>query len=178
VRKENMNFKTAQGNVREDQPHPVVGESYQAGRDDWRKWYPEKMLIPGVLPNQPLSQDYPKTDLANAFFFDDKAKAWNAFDARKHHEQYQEYIQSSHYKKNIASCADCHSPHAVAGKPMIKPRETCRGCHGDQYNVDAIMPGLASTAGNLFVKSHTFNAKQDRKGGPTASGEPEYHYQK
>jgi hypothetical protein len=36
------------------------------------------------------------------------------------------------------------------------------------------MPGLASTAGNLFVRSHTFNKNQDRKSGPTASGEPVY----
>lgn len=180
VRKENYRFKTAQGSPREDQPHPVIGETYKAGQDDWRKWYPEQMLIPGVLPNQPLSQDYPKTDLANAFFFDDKAKAWNSFDARKHHEEYQEYIQSSHYKKNLLSCSDCHSPHAVKGKPNIKPAETCNACHGSTYDVRKIMPGLASTAANLFVTAHTFNKDQDRKGGPTTSGlgEPEYFYKK
>ncbi|MCU0897415.1 MAG: hypothetical protein MUC55_07930 [Burkholderiales bacterium] len=173
IRKENYNFKTAQGHPREDQPHPVIGDTYKAGQDDWRKWYPEKMLIPGVNPSQPFSQNYPNTDLNNAFFLDDKAKAWNSHDARKHHEEWQEYIQSSHYKKNVASCSDCHSPHAVAKKAKLNPRATCTGCHGNQYDVDKIMPGLASTAQNLFVRSHTFNAKQDRQGGPTAGGLPE-----
>ncbi len=180
VRKENYNFKTAQGNPREDQPHPVIGDTFKAGQDDWRKWYPEKMLIPGVLPNQPLTQNYPKTDLNDAFFLDDKAKAWNSFDARKHHEQYQEHLQSSHSKNNVLSCSDCHSPHAVKGKAEIKAAETCKNCHGTTYDAKKIMPGLASTAANLFIPAHTFNAKQDRAGGPTASGlpEPAYYYRK
>ena len=38
------------------------------------------------------------------------------------------------------------------------------------------MPGLASTAANLFVRSHTFNKNQDRKGGPTVSGEPVHYF--
>jgi len=180
VRKENYNFKTAQGSVREDQPHPVIGDTYKAGQDDWRRWYPDKMLIPGVLPNQPVSENYPNTDLFNAFFIDDKAKAWNSFDGRKHHQEYQEYLQSKHYTKKLLSCSDCHSPHAVEGKPEIKPAGTCAACHGTFYDVKKIMPGLASTAQNLFVQSHTFNKAQDRKGGPTASGlpEPAYYYKK
>ena len=176
VRKENALFKTAQGNVREDQPHPVIGESYKAGQDDWRTWYPEQMLIPGVLANQPLSKNYPNTDLNNAFFIDDKAQKDQSFDARKHHEEYQEYLQSSHYKNNLLSCSDCHSPHSVKNKAPIKAKETCKGCHGTTYDVDKIMPGLASTAGNLYVRTHTFNKNQDRKGGPLASGEPVYFY--
>ena len=180
VRKENYNFKTAQGRVREDQPHPVIGDTYKAGQDDWRNWYPDKMLIPGVLPNQPVSENYPNTDLNNAFFIDDKAKAWNSFDGRKHHQEYQEYLQSKHYTKKLLSCSDCHSPHAVEGKPEIKPAETCAACHGNFYDVKKIMPGLSSTAQNLFIPAHTFNKNQDRKGGPTAVGlpEPAYFYKK
>jgi hypothetical protein len=169
IRKENYQFDTAQGNHREDQPHPVIGQSYKAGTDDWRTWYPDKMLIPGVLPNQPLSKDYPKTDLSNAFYFDDKAMAAGVFDARKHHQEYQDYIQSKHYKNNILACSDCHSPHAVKDKPAIRASATCSNCHGNTYSgaaLDAVMPGLASTAQNLFVRSHTFSAKQDRKSGP------------
>ena len=134
------------------------------------------MLIPGVLPNQPLSKNYPNTDLNNAFFTDDKAQKDNSFDARKHHEEYQDYLQSAHYTKNVLSCADCHSPHAAKGKERIKARDTCKGCHGTTYDVDKIMPGLASTAANLFVRSHTFNKNQDRKSGPLATGEPVYFY--
>ena len=42
------------------------------------------------------------------------------------------------------------------------------------------MPGLASTASNLFVRSHTFNKNQDRPGGPTATNkaEPAHYYAK
>jgi hypothetical protein len=177
VRKENEQFKTAQGNPREDQPHPVVGETYKAGQDDWRTWYPDRMLLPGVLANQPLDKNYPKTDLNNAFFLDDKAKAWKSYDARKHHQEYQEFIQSAHYQNKVVSCADCHSPHAL-GKPKPPARESCKGCHGDQYSVEKIMPGLAQTAAGLFIKTHTFNKSQDRPGGLTASGEPAYYYSK
>lgn len=178
IRKENYLFSTAQGNHREDQPHPVIGQSYKAGQDDWRTWYPAKMLIPGILPNQPMSQDYPETDLANAFFFDEKAKAADRFDARKHHQEYQDYVQSSHAKNGLLSCSDCHSPHAVKNKPAINAKATCSNCHGAQYNVDAVMPGLASTAQNLFVRSHTFYGKQDRKSGPlqTNRADPAYFY--
>jgi len=180
VRKENYQFKTAQNHPREDQPHPVVGETYKAGQDDWRKWYPDKMLIPGVLPGQPVSKNYPNTDLNNAFFTDDKAQKWNSHDARKHHEEYQEFVQSSHYQKGVLSCSDCHSPHAVKGKAAIEPMKTCAGCHGNTYDPAKIMPGLGSTAGNLFVRTHTFNKNQDRPGGPTATGmpEPAHYYQK
>ena len=178
VRKENYNFKTAQDHPREDQPHRVVGESYKAGQDDWRTWYPDKMLIPGVLPGQPLSKNYPNTDLNNAFFTDDKSQKWGSHDGRKHHQEYQDYVQSSHYKNNLLSCSDCHSPHAVKGKAAIEPMKTCAGCHGNTYDPNKIMPGLASTAQNLFVRSHTFNKNQDRQGGPTKTGmgEPAYYY--
>ena len=178
VRKENYNFKTAQDHPREDQPHRVVGESYKAGQDDWRTWYPDKMLIPGVLPGQPVSKNYPNTDLNNAFFTDDKSQKWGSHDGRKHHQEYQDYVQSSHYKNNLLSCSDCHSPHAVKGKAAIEPMKTCAGCHGNTYDPNKIMPGLASTAQNLFVRSHTFNKNQDRQGGPTKTGmgEPAYYY--
>jgi hypothetical protein len=177
VRKENEHFKTAQGNRREDQPHPVIGETYKAGQDDWRTWYPQAMLIPGVLANQPLDKNYPNTDLNNAFFLDDKAMKWKSHDGRKHHQEYQEFVQSSHYVNKVVSCADCHTPH-VTGKPKPPARETCKGCHGDQYSVDKIMPGLSQTASGLFVKTHTFNKDQDRPSGLTASGEPTYYYAK
>jgi hypothetical protein len=177
VRKENYNFKTAQGNPREDQPHPVVGQSYKAGQDDWRKWYPDKMLLPGVNSGQPVSQNYPKTDLNDAFWLDEQSQKSGLYDARKHHQEYQEFIQSRHYKQNILSCADCHSPHAVKGKARIDSKATCEACHGKNYDVSRIMPGTASTAANLFVATHTFNPNQARKM-TRAAGEPEYYYRK
>ena len=40
--------------------------------------------------------------------------------------------------------------------------------------------GVATTAQNLHLRTHTFNPKQDRKGGPLATGmpEPAYYYRK
>jgi hypothetical protein len=49
-------------------------------------------------------------------------------------------------------------------------------------DLDKFMPGLASTAQNLFVRAHTFNPKiGERKGGPTipaTAPEPAYFYKK
>jgi len=175
VRKENEHFKSAQGNPREDQPHPVVGETYKAGQDDWRTWYPDGILIPGANPKQPLNQNYPKTDLENAFYLDDLAKQHGFYDSRKHHEEWQEFIQSSHYTKNLLACSDCHMPHSLA-KPKPAARETCAACHGTQYDYAKIMPATGRTADNLFMRSHTFNKNQNRPSGPTASGQPTYYY--
>ncbi len=175
VRKENEHFKSAQGNPREDQPHPVIGDTYKAGQDDWRTWYPDGILIPGANPKQPLNQNYPKTDLENAFYLDDLAKQYNFYDSRKHHQEWQEYIQSTHYTKNVLSCGDCHTPHALAKtKPAAKA--VCANCHGTQYDYAKIMPGTGRTVDNLFLRSHTFNKNQTRPGGPTASGDPVYYY--
>jgi hypothetical protein len=89
------------------------------------------------------------------------------FDSRKHHQEYQDYVQSAHAKKGLLGCSDCHTPHAVGNKPAINAAATCSNCHGNQYaNLDAVMPGLASTAQNLFVRSHTFYGGQDRPSGP------------
>jgi len=176
VRKETSQFRTAQGNVREDQPHPVIGETYKAGQDDWRTWYPDGILIPGANPKQPLNQNYPKTDLENAFYLDELAQRHGFYDSRKHHQEWQEFIQSSHYTKNLLACSDCHRPHAVASKPKVEARATCTQCHGTQYDVNKIMPATGRTADNLFMRSHAFNKNQTRPGGPTATGQPLYYY--
>ena len=86
VRKENEHFKSAQGNPREDQPHPALGETYKAGQDDWRTWYPDGVLIPGANPKQPINQNCPKTDLENAFYLDELAQKHKFYDSRKHHQ--------------------------------------------------------------------------------------------
>jgi hypothetical protein len=181
VRKENYNFRSAQGNPREDQPHPVVGQSYKAGKDDWRTWYPDKMLIPGVLAGQPVSKNYPNTDLNNAFWLDEQSQKSGLYDARKHHQEYQEFIQSKHAKNkdDPLSCSSCHSSHAIAGKELIDSRSRCRDCHKTgHYTASAIMPGTASTAQDLYIATHTFNADQTRKSGRRATAAPEYFYKK
>jgi hypothetical protein len=167
IRAENDQWKTAQGNHSEHLPHPVLGRSFEAGRDDWTKWYPDKVLIPGVDPNDPISKNYPGTDLNNAFFIDEAAQKSGYFEGRKHHQEYQEFLQSKHAKSGILGCSDCHSAHAVKGK-TINTRETCTGCHGDKYPVAKYMPGLSQTAGSLFIPSHTFNPNP-RTGGATSA---------
>ena len=170
IRGENDQWLTAQGNHSEYMPHPVMGESYKAGQDDWTKWYPEKLLVPGVQADDPINKNYPKTDLDNAFFTDDAAQKSGYFEARKHHQQYQEHLQSKHAKAGLLGCNDCHSSHAVKGK-TINTVEMCKGCHGAAMDYKTVMPGTAQTAGGFFIRSHAFNPNP-RKGGPTADTLP------
>jgi len=170
LRGENYNFKTAQGNHAEYLPHPTIGQTYEAGRDDWTKWYPDKVLLPGIQPDDPISKNYPDTDLNNAFFIDEAAQKSGYFEARKHHEQYQEHLQSKHAKAGLLGCNDCHSSHSVKGKTLVAG-ENCKTCHGASMDYKAVMPGLGQTAGGLFIRSHTFNPNP-RKGGLTADQLP------
>ena len=174
IRTENYQFKTAQGNPSEHVPHPVVGQTYRAGKDDWTKWYNDKLLLPGVHADDPVNKNYPKTDLNDAFFLDEAAQKSGLFEARKHHQQYQEHLMTKHAKSGMLGCSDCHSPHTVKGK-AIKAVDSCQQCHGNQYDARAMMPGLGRTAGDLFMRAHTFNPNP-RKGGPTSSDlkEPVY----
>jgi hypothetical protein len=178
LRGENDNWLTAQGNHSEHLPHPVMGDSFKAGQDDWTQWYPGKVLLPGIQPEDSIKVNHPKTDLDNAFFIDDQAQKAGYFEARKHHQQYQEYLQSKHSKQGLLGCSDCHSAHSVKGK-TINPGETCKGCHDAKMDYKAMMPGLGQTAGGLFVRSHAFNPNP-RKGGLTADmlPAPVYAYPK
>lgn len=169
IRMENELFHTAQNQPAEYLPHPVIGRSYQAG-DDWTTWYPDKAIIPGVHPEDKIDATY-KGDLAGMFKLDDQSKRTGIYDAGKHHQQYQEYLQSKHYKANIASCSDCHSSHA-GSKPMIVAANTCKGCHDASYTVEKYMPGTGQTAAGLFIRTHTFDKGQARPKALTASGEP------
>jgi hypothetical protein len=170
VRGENYNWKTAQGNASEHLAHPVLGETYKAGQDDWTRWYPDKYLLPGVHAEDSIKVNYPKTDLNNAFFIDEQAQKSGYFEARKHHEQYQEYLQSKHAKQGLLGCSDCHSSHVVKGE-VKDAGATCKGCHDAKMDYKTYMPGLGQTAGGLFIRSHTFNPNP-RKGGLTADQLP------
>jgi predicted CXXCH cytochrome family protein len=174
IRGENELYKSAQGNPREDLPAPKVGDSYKPS-DDWRKWYPEHVVIPGVQPEDKIDADY-TGDLKGLFVTDNAAKAIGVYSAGKHHQEYPEYLQSAHYKKGVAGCIDCHSPHATKKEARRDPRKTCAGCHDASYTPEKYMPGTGKTADNLFLRTHTFvKENADRKGGQTASGQPEYN---
>lgn len=182
IRVENYTFRTPEGRPSEQLPHPTIGQSYRAGRDDWTSWYPDQVLLVGVQPEDPVNKNYPGTDLNNAFWIDEAAQKSGFFEARKHHQQYQEHLQSAHHTKDVAGCVSCHSPHAVRGKPVVAAADTCRACHGGMTpDLEKMMPGTASTAQNLFVRTHNFNPKTPRTGGPTVRAgtpEPAYLYKK
>ncbi len=172
IRVENEQYKSAQGSPREDIPAPKVGDSFKP-TDDWTKWYPEHIIIPGVQAEDRIDADY-KGDLKGLVLKDELAKAMGAFDAAKHHQEYQDLLQSKHYKANVAGCVDCHTPHAGKKIAVKNPAQTCAKCHDASYSVEKHMPATGKTADNLFVRTHTFNKNQTRPGGPTAKGEPEY----
>ncbi|MDD5285512.1 MAG: multiheme c-type cytochrome [Desulfuromonadaceae bacterium] len=171
---ENEQYKTLQGNAREDLPAPKVGDTFKPG-DDWTKWYPEHAVMPGLQAEDKIDGDY-HGDLKGLFLKDDKSKEMGAYDAGKHHQQYQDFIQSKHFKENILSCVDCHGGlHAGKKGPAKDAKASCASCHDASYTVEKYMPGTGGTVKNLFVRTHTFNKKQTRPGGPTAKGEPEYN---
>jgi hypothetical protein len=170
VRAENDKWLTAQGNHSEHIPHPDLGQTNRAGKDDFTKWYPDKLLLPGIQPEDPVNKNYPNTDLNNAFFIDEAAQKSGYFEARKHHQEYQEHLQSKHAKAGLLTCSDCHSLHSVKGQVKVAA-QSCKSCHGDKMDYKAMMPGTAQTAGGFFVRSHAFNPNP-RKGGPTVDTLP------
>lgn len=173
VRIENELYKSAQGSPREDLPAPKVGDSYRAG-DDWTKWYPQQVVMPGIQPEDKIDADY-AGDLKGLFIKDEASKAAGAYDSAKHHQQYQDFLQSKHHKDGIVGCIDCHSSHAGKKSAMKDPAASCAKCHDASYTVEKYMPGTGKTVDNLYVRSHTFIKNQSRPGGPTVKGEPVYH---
>ena len=174
IRVENEKFMTAQGKPREDLPAPKVGDSYKAG-DDWTTWYPQQAIIPGVHADQPANKEY-AGDLKGLFKLDEHAKTNGVYEEAKHHQQYQGFLQSKHYQSGTVSCITCHSPHAGKGKLKKVQKDACVKCHDKSMTVEKYMPNTGQTAGNLFLRSHTFG-KNPRKGGAGASdmGPPNYY---
>jgi hypothetical protein len=171
IRLENELWHTAQGKPAEQLPHPVAGQTNKAGRDDWTTWYTDKALIPGVHANEPVSKNYPNTDLNNAFYTDDAAQKSGYFEALKHHQEYQEYLQSKHAKGGLLACMDCHSLH---GAPTAAQADAakCTSCHGASLDAKKMMPGLGQTAGGLMIRSHAFNPNPRAPRGITADQLP------
>jgi predicted CXXCH cytochrome family protein len=182
----NEKFLTRQGKAREDLPAPTLNTSWKPW-DDYTKWYPDLLIFPGVQPEDQLGATY-AGDLKDMFFLDDQAKNQGIYEEKKHHQEYQGFIQSSHYKTTLKAitCTTCHNVHnrtAETGSLKAKPEELCNKCH---INAAADfwqkrMPGTGKTANNLYVRSHTFVSGQSRPdAGPTAYGTPEpvYYFQK
>jgi len=173
IRLDNHKYKSAQGNDREDFPAPKVGQSFMPS-DDWRKWYPDSVVIPGVHASRPFNAEY-KGDLKGLFIVDALSKANGVYEEAKHHQEYQGFIQSKHYRTAGMGCMDCHSPHATNTMARKDPQKVCVQCHDASYTHTRYMPGTGKTADNLFVRSHTFVKDQKRPNLPTYKGEPEYY---
>lgn len=165
-RVENEKYKSVQGNPREDMPAPKVGDTFKPW-DDWTKWYPEELIVPGVHREDRIDAEY-KGDLKGMFIVDDISRANGVYEEGKHHQEYQGFIQSAHYKKDILSCSGCHTPHAGKGIKAKIAKESCNACHGTTYSYEKIMPGTGGTAKNLTVRTHTFIKNQSRPSRPTA----------
>lgn len=173
VRVETERWHTAQGNPREDMPAPELGGSYEAG-DDWTTW--PGIIMPGIQPDQPFTKEY-TGDFKGMFKVDNHSKANGIYEEAKHHQQYQGFIQSAHYKKGGMSCITCHAPHAGKGKLKKVPKDACKTCHPNgEYTVEKHMPNTGQTAGGLFVRTHTFG-KNPRPSGKGAAdmGPPNYY---
>ncbi|ABL01091.1 multiheme c-type cytochrome [Pelobacter propionicus] len=172
VRVENETWHTAQGNPREDMPAPKRGDSYRAG-EDWTTW--TGIIMPGLQAENPFTKEY-TGDLKGLFKTDEHARANGIYEEAKHHQQYQGFIQSQHFKSGSLSCITCHSPHAGKGKLKKVARNSCGTCHAPSYTVEKYMPNTGQTAGGLFVRSHTFG-KNPRTGGAGAADlkEPNYY---
>jgi len=168
IRGENEMYKSPQGNNREDMPAPTVGDSFKPS-DDWTKWYPEHLILPGIQAEDKIDAEY-KGDLKGMFIVDAISNKNGVFEEGKHHQEYQGFIQSKHFKNNILSCIDCHSPHAGKKITAKVAKDTCKACHGDTYSIDQIMPGTGKTADNLYLRTHTFLKDQSRPSKPTATG--------
>ncbi len=160
VRMESALYKTKKGATlgwREDAAAPV-GQIYKPG-DDWTQW----ATVPGLDGNfADYYQGSPTTsqaasDFQNMFY---PANGSGKYDSKKHHQQYQEFVQSKHFATNTMSCNTCHSSHSKnANRSQLKltAAQTCATCHGTTMNLTQFMPMTGRTAGDVYMRSHTFS---------------------
>lgn len=85
-------------------------------------------------------------------------------------QEFNDFVQSKHYKSNIISCTTCHSSHVANYKgQMLKTtfEQTCYPCHGTSFDINAVMPKRAAITDNPAdnLRVHTFD-KQHSTGDP------------
>ncbi|QWV99634.1 hypothetical protein KP005_10295 [Geomonas nitrogeniifigens] len=175
VRSENQLYKTSQGTNREDLPAPNLGDSFTAS-DDWTNWYPDKVVIPGVQPDQPFNKEY-GGDLKGLFNNDDFAKANGIYEEAMYHAEYQGFLQSNHYKSGMLSCITCHAPHAGKGRLRKVARDACHKCHDASYTAEKYMPNTGKSADNYYIRSHTFSGTPRQPAKGTAAAAPTMRYE-
>lgn len=134
----------------------------KVGREDALGYKPGQNLLSVIKPLEPkIGED------TEAFFADGASK--------KHHQQYQDFIQSKHYKSGEVSCSTCHESHGSANEagelPLKKATldELCTLCHKEggeaaplptPIDIDKYMPKRAKSATEQDIRSHTFKPNQ------------------
>lgn len=89
-------------------------------------------------------------------------------DSKAHHQQYNDYVQSEHFKSGLLSCSSCHDTHTKE-TPNLKVttsqiRDLCASCHyeelkdvpADQFDIEKYMPKRAKSGVPGDVTTHTF----------------------
>lgn len=136
-------------NIRED----AIG--YIPGGDDFDKYM--KALTPTA---EEIAKEKP------AFYPDGTSK--------KHHQQFNDYVQSKHYANGIG-CTTCHDPHGgtQSGQLKDKVENICFSCHNkggkaqtkldEPIDLKKYMPKRAKSATAGDITTHTFKLNQPVK---------------
>lgn len=136
-------------NIRED----AIG--YVPGSDEFAKY---------MKPLTPTPEELAKEKPA---FHEDGA-------SKKHHQQYNDFVQSKHYVSGI-SCTACHDPHGgtETGQLKDKVENICFSCHNkggktqtkldEPLDIKKYMPKRAKSATAGDITTHTFKLNQPAK---------------
>lgn len=149
----------------------VRGVEVKGKREDALGYIPGGEFTKYMDPLEPTEKELAKEKPA---FFPDGA-------SKKHHQQYNDYVQSKHYQAEVASCSYCHSSHAAVGPegemPLTKPIDNlCEDCHKEGGSAAQIklekpylenyMPKRAKSATEADIRSHTFKPNQPKTAVP------------
>ncbi|PKM81191.1 MAG: hypothetical protein CVU89_10435 [Firmicutes bacterium HGW-Firmicutes-14] len=151
----------------------VRGPEEKGVREDALGYIPGGDFAKFMKPLTPSQEELAKEKPA---FFPDGA-------SKKHHQQYNDFIQSKHYAKEAASCDYCHAPHESKGPkgeiPLKRPvDQLCESCHKEgqvaanvklqKPYLDNYMPKRAKSATEADIRSHTFKPDQTKAAVPKA----------
>jgi len=149
----------------------VRGTETKGKREDALGYVPGGDYLKYMDPLEPTTEELAKEKPA---FFPDGA-------SEKHHQQYNDYIQSKHYESDMATCGYCHDSHGAEGTqgeiPLKKTiDELCEGCHKEggvaantkleKPYLDNYLPKRAKSATEADIRNHTFNPDQPKKSQP------------
>lgn len=135
-------------------PEPKVGEP---GREDALGYIPGGEFAKFMKPLAPTPEELAKEK--SAFYKDGASK--------KHHQQYNDFVQSKHYANNM-SCITCHSSHNadIPGQLKDTVDKLCFSCHNEggkaetkldkPLDINKYMPKRAKSATPGDITTHTW----------------------